>query len=174
MIKELLTRISNNILSALPELQKGIFLARIDEEGRVLIQSDPTKNEFDYSGIKDNEGFYFYIRHRDSGEIRFEESSSSRFSSCAVQLRNTTFELRLVVCFEGSCQYVMEEKLRRALVQSNLLNCGDVRNAKVVPVRSQIDSIAVLKEESPKPRPFNKNLLFVAIDFDLSFDNYYF
>lgn len=174
MIKELLNRVSKNVLDRLPLFQKGVFLARIDEEGRVLIQSDPLKNEFTYSGIKDSEGSYFYIRHRDSGEIRFDESSSNRFSSCAVQVRTSTFELRLVACFKGACQYVMEENIRKAIVQANLLNCGEIRNPKIVPVRSQIDSIAILKEESPKPRAFSKNLLFVAIDFDLSFDNYYF
>jgi hypothetical protein len=174
MIHGILEIISNDIIKNIPEIQKGIWLARIDDEGRVLIQSDPNTNEFKWAGITDNEGSYFYIRHRDSGEIFFEESVAKMPTSCGVSAHVVRYELRIVACMKNWCAYNLEERIRTALGKCFIPNLPDIKNIKIKPQRSQIDSIQVMKEESPKPKQFDKNLMFVAIDFDLLFEKNYF
>jgi hypothetical protein len=175
MIYDYLEIIKNDLLRIIPEFGKGIYLARIDDEGRVLRQRNPESNEFEYAGLSDTEGNYFYIRHRDSGEISFEESPNSKPSvSCGQTRFVVRYELRLVASLRLFCPYSLEEKLRSALVGTRFPNSTERRNVSIIPRKSIIDSIAVLKEESPKPKPFDKNLIFVGIDFDLTYEANYF
>jgi hypothetical protein len=46
----------------------------------------------------------------------------------------------------------------------------EFRLIQIKPIKSTIDAIAVLAEESPKPKQFDKSLNFVAIDFDVVFE----
>lgn len=174
MIHEILEIISNEITRHVPEFEKGIYLARIDDEGRILIQKDPIKNEFVWGGISDQDSRYFYIRHRDSGEIQFEESPNRPFSSCGSKKIISRYELRLVASLRNWCSYNLEDRLRRALMSIRIPDTPEMKSAIIQPRRSQIDSIAVLKEETPKPKQFEKSMIFVAIDFDLIFEMNYF
>jgi len=175
MIHGFLEVIKNDILRIIPEFGKGIYLARIDDEGRVLRQKNAETNEFEYAGLSDTEGNYFYIRHRDSGEINFEESPNGKLNASCGQTRFVArYELRLVACLRRYCPYSLEYKLRNALAGTRFLNTPETRNVSILLRRSVIDSIAVLKEESPKPKSFDKNLIFVGIDFDLTYESNYF
>lgn len=173
--------IAANIKRFIPQLGTGVYLARIDDEGRVLVQSSSNQNEFIYAGLKDNQGDYFYIRHRDSGEIFYTESSDSKLMTCSQSKMVSRYELKVVVCIKNGCPYQTEENLKRALLTANFPDINEtqpvrqlIRKVGVMPVRSIIDSIGVLKEESPKPKQFDKNLIFVSMDFDLSFETSYF
>ena len=91
------------------------------------------------------------------------------------------YELRLVACLKNWCAYNAEDSIRTALINADLPDISDnvprrmkITNAGITPKKSIIDSISVLGEESPKPKQFDKNLIFVAIDFDLQFENNYF
>jgi hypothetical protein len=66
--------------------------------------------------------------------------------------------------------YELESRIRFVLMNANLPNSSTFANATVSPVSSQIDSIQVLSEESKAPKIFDKNLIFVAHDFDLTAD----
>jgi len=48
-----------------------------------------------------------------------------------------------------------------------LPSCAAFANVAIEPVESNVDSIAVLKEESKKSKPFDKNLFFIAHDFNI-------
>lgn len=173
--------IADAIKQYLPQLDKAVYLARIDDEGRILMPSPNNQNEYVYAGIKDNDSNYFYIRHRDSGEIFFTDSASPSISSCTNTNIISRYELKVVACLRNWCPYNTEEMIRRALMNAYLPDINDnspagmrIRNASISPIRSIIDSIAVLKEESSKPKQFDKNLIFVAVDFDLELENIYF
>lgn len=155
-------------------IEKAVYLARIDEEGRVLMQSNPTTNEFVWAGISDTDSNYFYIRHRDSGQIFYEESPDARIKSCGHSKTITRYELRLVAVLKNWCPYNTEETLRSALLTTKMPNMDNKTGARVILRQSCIDSIQVLKDESPKPKQFDKNMIFVAIDFDLEFVVNYF
>lgn len=177
MIKDILNVLINSIKIKMPEFTKGVALAIIDDEGRVLLQNDDS-NEYVYSGIGDNVINWFYIRHRDNGEIRFEDlPNNKQFVSCSQTANVSVFELRVVCCVKNWCRYELENRLRNAITSTQLgdFTIGNqmIKNVQFKPVRSQVDSIAVLKTETDKPKQFDKNLIFVAIDFDLSLTNFY-
>ena len=181
MIGVFLDSIANSVRQYLPILEKAVYLARIDEEGRVLVQSTERQNEFVYAGLKDNENNYFYIRHRDGGEIFFEDAPNSKRLVCGHTKIVSKYELRLVACLKNWCAYNAESTIRKALINADLPDINDnvpvamnITNASIMPKKSVIDSISVLTEESPKPKQFDKNLIFIAIDFDLTFENNYF
>lgn len=175
MIHDYLEILSNDLIRIVPEFNKGVYLARIDDEGRVLRQKNAETNEFEYAGLSDTEGNYFYIRHRDSGEISFEESPNGNLNvSCGQTRFVVRYELRLVVCLRRFCPYSIEEKIRTAIVRLRFPNTPERRNVTIVPRKSIIDSISVLKEESPKPKSFDKNLIFVSFDFDITYEANYF
>lgn len=181
MIYGYLDIIADTVKQSLPNFTKAIYLARIDDEGRVLVQSTERQNEFVYAGLKDGESDYFYIRHRDGGEIFFEDSPDSKRLVCGHTKIVSKYELRLVACLKNWCAYNAEDSIRTALINADLPDINDnvprrmkITNAGITPKKSIIDSISVLSEESPKPKQFDKNLIFVAIDFDLQFENNYF
>lgn len=170
-IDVILEKIANHVKAIIPDLSKAVYLARIDPEGRILIQSEPTKNEFVYAGINDNDANYFYIRHRDGGEIFYEESANARQFSCSpVNRVNSRYELRLVAVQRNWCGYNLEHAIRTALMTLRIGDFDEFRLIQIKPVKSIIDSISVLNEESPKPKQFDKNLTFVAVDFDVVFE----
>lgn len=149
--------------------KEGIYLARIDDDGRVLIMKEDG-NEFDYAGISDNKGNYFYIRHLFSGRIKYDVlEDENRKSSCEQNVR-TKIEVRLVSITENLNPYVVEESIRGGLLSMDIPNCGNKRNINVDLVSSNIDSFKVLSEEAPKTKMFRKELCFVYVDFDIYFD----
>lgn len=176
-----LENISASIKQLLPQLDRGIYLARIDEEGRILMQSTGNQNEFVYAGIRDNDYNYFYIRHRDSGEIFFESSPTKQKISCGQSNTIARYELRIVAVLKNWCPYNTESTIRQAIMRADLPNHNEtspvrysITNVDATPVRSCIDSIQVLREESSKPKQFDKNNIFVAIDFNLSMEYTYY
>jgi hypothetical protein len=173
-IHDFLEMISNEVIRYVPEFNKSIFLARIDDEGRILMQTSPTSNEFQWAGLSDTESDYFYIRHRDGGEIFFEEAANGKTYTCGHKRMLTRYELRLVACGKGLDPYNLEEKIRLGLMSCRIPDQPDIKGIQMIPRRSQIDSIQVMKDEVPKPKQFDKNLIFVAVDFDLMFEKSYF
>ena len=155
-------------------LSNVYYLARIDDEGRVLIPIEEKANEFKALSPSDTENAYAYIRHLDGGNIFSDEILDGRKLSCYHKKFNIRYELRLVAVMKNVEPYWLEDKLRAIIAKTQVDNLHEYQNIKFVPKRSIIDSIAVVKEESPKPKQFDKNLIFVAIDFDLSYEmNYY-
>ena len=174
-ITGILAGLENNLKRIVPGFTKGVYLARIDDEGRVLVQTDPTQNEFKWAGLSDTEGNYFYIRHRDAGQIRFEDSPDGRLIYCDQTKYQVRYELRIVACLRNVCAYDLEASIRLALAKTGYPDGADIKKVGLNPVQSTIDSIQVLKDETnDKPRPFDKNLIFVAVDFDLVFEMNYF
>lgn len=169
MIYNYLDAIAQSIKHHLPILDKSIYLAKIDDEGRILVKSSNTQNEYLYAGIKDNEGNYFYIRHRDGGEIKIEETNNYKKVSCNHVSLTSKYELKLVACVKNWCPYNAEEMLKRALMNAHIGNDGSI-----LPKIAVIDSLSVMQEESPKPKQFDKNLIFVSVEFDLLIENHYY
>jgi hypothetical protein len=155
-------------------IEKAVYLARIDDEGRILMPVETNSNEFVWAGISDVDSNYLYIRHRDSGSIFYEESPDARIKSCGHSKTITRYELRLVACMKNWCSYNLEAELRSALLTTKFVNTSNMTSARVILRESCIDSMQVVKDESPKPKQFNKNLIFVSIDFDLEFVVNYF
>lgn len=181
MIRVFLDAVASSVKQYLPILDKAVYLAKIDDEGRILVQSADRQNEYAYAGLKDNDSNYFYIRHRDGGEIFFSDAPDAKRLACGHTKIQSRYELKLVACLKNWCAYNAEDTIRRALVNADLPDINDnvpvrmnITNASIMPKRSVIDSISVLEEESPKPKQFDKNLIFVAIEFDLTFENNYF
>lgn len=172
-IKYALDRLKESITNAMP-IYSVSYLARIDEEGRVLIPSETNANEFKALGTTDTLNNYVYIRHTDSGNIYMEEILGARTMSCSNRRYAVKYELRLVAGMKNSDSYVIEDSLRRAIAKTSIGDTHEMKNIRMIPKKSTIDSITVMKEESPKPKQFDKNLIFVAIDFDLAFEMIYF
>jgi len=167
-MNQILQTISDAIINRLPnEFKKSVFLARIDDEGRVLIPSG-SQNEFVFAGLDDREGGFFYIRHREGGKIQFSESPTTKKFAAMQNFTRVRYELRLVACVRNVEPYFIEEQIRFAIMNANLPSCAAFANVAVEPVESNVDSIAVLKEESPKKsKPFDKNLFFISHDFNI-------
>lgn len=179
-MNQYISYIAERIRQYLPQIERVIYLARIDDEGRVLMPREDNQNEFVYAGLSDTEGNYAYIRHIDSGEINYSAATSRQIDSCGTNHRiNASINLRIVVCLRNWCAYNAEDQIRKALLTVELpdyQNANElIRFASVTPSKSMIDSIAVLKEESPnKKKQFDKNLIFVASDFNLEYEINYF
>lgn len=171
-IKHALDKLREGIIFTL-NTDKVFYLARIDDEGRVLIPVEDGANEFKALGTTDTMNSYVYIRHMDSGSIFMEEVLEGRTMSCVSRKYNVRYELRLVAGVKNADSYVLENALRRVIATTTVYPTNEMKNIKLVPRKSTIDSITVMKEESPKPKQFDKNLIFVAIDFDLTFEMNY-
>jgi len=166
-MKEIVESLVAQLLRMIPEFKRGVAIARLDEEGRVLLQ-DKTTNEFVYAGLHDQEENYFYIRHQNTGEINFSESASSAKKFTGFQtFFHVRYELRIVACVRNADCYALEEKIRFALMNATLPSCAAFQNVSIQPVKSQVDSITVLKEETKKAKAFDKHLIFVAHDFEV-------
>jgi hypothetical protein len=176
---EQLEQIVAGIKTAIPELKKSVFLAVLDEEGRVL-KRDKTSNEYVFAGINDHDDSYFYIRTRNEGKIEFSESSMSKKFAQFQNFFRIRYELRVVACLKNVDPICFEESIRFGVLNANLTSSASFANVSAVPIQSIIDPVAVVVAESPskKAKPFSKNLSFVAFDFDivgdrdLSLDNY--
>jgi hypothetical protein len=163
---EHLENIVSSIQETNPELKKSVFLAIIDEEGRVL-KRDQTQNEYVFAGLTDHEDSYFYIRTRNSGKIEFSETSMSKKFAQMQNFYRIRYELRVVACLKNADPICLEESVRFGVLNADLNSTSTFANVSVQPVQSLIDSIAVVQEESKKAKPFSKNLTFIAFDFDL-------
>ncbi len=164
-MKEIIESLVAQLLQSIPEFKRGVAIARLDEEGRVLLQ-DATSNEFTFAGLHDQDENYFYIRHKETGEINYSESSAKKFAGIQNFFR-VNYEMRIVACVRRADCYALEEKIRFALMNATLPSCSAFQNVAINPVRSQVDSITVLKEESKKAKPFDKSLIFVSHDFNI-------
>ena len=166
-MKEIIKCLASDLMSAM-SFKKGIAIARLDDEGRVLIQ-DEGVNEYRFAGLNDYDDSYFYIRHRSTGEITYGDSSQKKFTGIQNFFR-VEYQLRIVACGRNIDAYAFESQIRYVLMNANLPSSSTFANASITPVQSQIDSIQVLMEESKAPKTFDKNLIFIAHDFNLTAD----
>jgi hypothetical protein len=164
-MKDIIESLADNLMHSIPEFKRGIAIARLDEEGRVLLQ-EKTSNEFSYAGLNDYDDNYFYIRHRETGVINYGESSAKKFTG-AQNFFRVEYQMRIVACMKNACPYNFEEKIRFVLMNSSLPSSAAFANVSLVPIESQIDSIQVLKDESKKAKTFDKNLIFISHDFNI-------
>lgn len=178
-MNEIIQPIIQSIKQRVPELTKSAALAKIDEDGRVLIK-DETRNEYRFAGIHDHDDGYYYIRFRNDGRIKFSESSNNKKFASIQQFFRTRYELRIVACVRNADAICLEEKIRAAVINAVLPSNATFANVMIDPIESTIDSISVVRDETPngKQRPFDINMTFVAFDFDVvgdrdvSLDNY--
>jgi hypothetical protein len=166
-MKDIINCLAADLMKAIP-FKKGVAIARLDDEGRVLIQ-EPNVNEFRFAGLNDYDDAYFYIRHRSTGEITYGESSQKKFTGMQNFVR-VEYQMRIVACIKNTDAYALESQIRYVLMNANLPSSATFANATISPVSSQIDSIQVLFEESKQGKPFDKNLIFVAHDFNVTAD----
>jgi len=176
MIQPLLEAITDELKHRQPRFQTGISLGFIDREGRILTQTQPDRNEFEWAGISDNLENYFYIRHRSSGNISHESTGNTKqFSSCnpnSIQL--SRYELKLVACLRNFCPYTMERQIRDSLITARFPSIAGVSKIAAMPINSDVNSMGVVEEEAGKPKQFDPNLIFVSVDFDLTMEIAYF
>jgi hypothetical protein len=166
-MKDIIICLASDLMKTMP-FKKGIAIARLDDEGRVLIQ-DEGVNEYRFAGLNDYDDAYFYIRHRETGEILYGDSAQKKFAGMQNFVR-VEFQMRIVACMKNADPYALESQIRFALMNANLPSSSTFVNATITPVSSQIDSIQVLFQESKQGKPFDKNLIFVAHDFNLTAD----
>ena len=166
-MRDIIHCLASDLMKSMP-FKKGVAIARLDDEGRVLIQ-DNNVNEYRFAGLNDHDDNYFYIRHRSSGEIIYGDSSQKKFTGMQnfVQVQ---YQMRIVACMRNADAYALENNIRFQLMNANLPQSSSFANATIAPVSSQIDSIQVLFEESKSKKPFDKNLIFVAHDFNVTAD----
>jgi hypothetical protein len=166
-MKEIINCLASDLMKAIP-FKKGIAIARLDDEGRVLIQ-ETNVNEYRFAGLNDYDDAYFYIRHRSTGEISYGDSSQKKFTGMQNFVR-VEYQMRVVACMKNADPYALESQIRYVLMNADLPNSSTFASASIDPISSQVDSIAVLFEESKQGKPFDKNLIFVAHDFNLVAD----
>ena len=152
----------------------GLHLAYKDPIKGVLIK---TSEEFEYSGIDDRRGNFFYIRHVDAEELTYNPTED-RFSSC-LKATQIVANLRLVsvvknlVQVNGNERYEVEEFLRNALLNLDFVAyTGIEKNIEVELILSRVNSVQVLLEErveTATPRGVELQNVFTAIDFTLRF-----
>lgn len=163
--------IGNNILQRMPEMKRGVWLAFLDKNGRVL-SKQPGQNEFEFAGIEDLDDAYFYIRFRDEGQVSHSETPNAKKFASMQQFFRARYELRAVAVLRNAEPQCLEEKLRVAILTANLPQTASHANPNIEPVTSYLNSMHVLRKETPgeKERPFDVNMSFVALDFDLVVD----
>lgn len=177
MIHSLLQAITDEMIHRNPRFQHGISLGFMDKDGRVMKQKDAGRNEFEWAGIDDGIHNYFYIRHRTSGLISHEPSQGGgkAFSSCSPNANQVSrYELRLVACLHNYCPYTLEREIRTSLIMARFPLVQGMSKVSAIPVTSDVNSMGVVEEETGKARPFDPNLNFVAVDFDLTMEISYF
>lgn len=160
--------IVDSIKTNVPEMKTAIYLAKIDDDGRVL-KRDVNQNEYTFAGIHDRDDGYFYIRLRNDGKIQFSETSTSKKFASIQNFYRMRYNLRVVACLRNSDPVCFEEKIRFAIMNAGLVSNSSFANVSIEPIESTIDPMTVVSEESPKGvvKPFDKNLTFIAFDFDL-------
>ena len=167
-MEHLICKIAESIHSANPSLTKSVYLAKIDDDGRVLVR-DTNSNEYQFAGIHDQESAWFYIRFRNGGKIEYQSPSTSKKFAGIQSFFQIRYPLRVVACLRGAEPWRLEEQLRGGVVNADLPSTATFANVSIIPVESTIDPVTVAIDESPgkKGRPFDKNLTLVAFDFDL-------
>lgn len=159
--------LADSIHQWIPEMKKSVYLATIDDDGRVLIKNE-NENEYSFAGVHDHDDLYFYLRFRNDGRIQFSESPNNKRFTAFQKFFRIKYQLTVVACVRGVEPHCLEERLRFAIMTASLPSTATFTNVFVEPVESWIDPIAVVKRESPnKNKPFDKKLTFVAFDFDL-------
>lgn len=167
---EIINTICDAVHSAIPQLTKSVSLAKIDSQGRILVKHSG-QNEYSFAGIHDHDSGYFYVRHRNDGKIFFGPASGSVKPVTYFQnFFKIEYQLRLVACVRNADPYLLETAIRGAVMNASLPNSAVFQNCEILPVQSIIDPISVVIAESPDDvlQPFDKNLTFVAFDFDLT------
>lgn len=147
-----------------PQVTHSAWPAIIDEDGRILKQVDPGRNEFEWAGIDDAIKEYFYIRHRDGGIVKWEPqvAGDKRFTSCSpTTSMNEVLELRLVLSVCGFDRYKLTQMGMDALLHSACMAFT------IRPIQAITDTITLVKDEFPKPKQFSPDIQMVGIDFDL-------
>jgi hypothetical protein len=165
---DLVCNIANAIHAKIPSLTKSVYLAKIDDEGRVLVRN-PESNEYQFAGIHDQDSAWFYIRFRNDGRIEYQSPSTDKKFASFQSFFQIRYKLRVVACLRGAEPWMFEEQLRSAVMNADLPSTATFANVSIIPVESIIDPVSVVIEESPgkKGRAFDKNLTIVAFDFDL-------
>jgi len=162
--------ISDLILREVDDFDRFILDARKDEEGRVTIPIEINGNERAFGGITDSNGCFFYMRWRDD-YIFYEDAGEDRRTGSCENFLEQRSPIRIVAVLDRPCDpYNIEAKIRTALLKYRIQRGAGIKSGRIIVRQSLIDSFLVLKEESPKPKKFDKNLTFVAVDFDLSID----
>lgn len=162
--------IADLILHEVDDFDRFILDARKDEEGRVTIPIEINGNERAFGGISDSNGCFFYMRWRDD-YIFYEDAGEDRRTGSCENFLEQRSPIRIVAVLDRPCDpYNIEAKIRTALLKYRIQRGSGIKSGRIIVRQSLIDSFLVLKEESPKPKKFDKNLTFVAIDFDLSID----
>lgn len=167
-MEHLICNIADAIHAKIPSLTKSVYLAKIDDNGRVLIR-DKHSNEYQFAGIHDQDSAWFYIRFRNDGRIEYQSPSTTKKFAAFQSFFQIRYQLRVVACLRGAEPWMFEEQLRSAVMNADLDSSATFANVSIIPVESTIDPVSVVIAESPqkKGRPFDKNLTIVAFDFDL-------
>jgi len=167
-MEQFICTIADAIHAKIPSLTKSVYLAKIDDDGRVLVR-DKNSNEYQFAGIHDQDSAWFYIRFRNDGRIEYQSPSTSKKFTSFQSFFQIRYQLRVVACLRGAEPWMFEEHLRSAVMNANLPSTATFANVSIIPVESTIDPVSVVIAESPgkKGRAFDKNLTFVAFDFDL-------
>lgn len=166
-MKEILEYIARLIKEESNCFDSFFTLAQKDEEGRVLLRVGNV-NEFKFVGLNDIERNYFYFRIGDESTIQYiDQDTTRRLASCSPDYVEQRVPLRLVAVVYRKDPFELESELRRLLMSIEIPGNENANGIRISLKSSVLDSFQVMKEESPKMKKFDKNLIFVAIDFDL-------
>lgn len=166
---ELIADIADRVKSHFPELNKGVFIAKKDAEGRVLEQKT-AMNEFTPLGIDDRSCDYFYIRHRESEQVLYEQTDEGRYATCE-RVQRATGQFRLVIVTDKVDRYSFEDRITRALISLDSNDRIGMRDIDIEILESETDSITVANAEAQeeKSKGFDPKLNLFSVDFDLVF-----
>jgi hypothetical protein len=165
-MNQYLEQIALEIKSKVQIFDRYYIGATKDEEGRVTIPIEVNGNERRHVGITDNDGSFFYIRHRDDFVLYEELTEKKRFSACESFVEKR-FPLRLVTVTTCSQSVELESIISSILFSSEVERSSSIKGGRIVLRQSLVDSYSVLREEAKNPKKFDKFLQFIAIDFDL-------
>ncbi len=166
-MKEILEHIAKDVFEMTGCFDTFFALAKMDENRRVILQ-DGKSNEFRNVGITDVQRNFFYFRIGDEGSIQYiDNNSTRRLSSCSLEYIEQRVPVRLVAVVYRKDPIDLEAELRRALLTVQVPGNENANGIRISLKASIVDPLKVLSEEATKPKKFDKNLFFVAIDFDL-------
>jgi hypothetical protein len=166
----IIKQIADLVLQNNEDFERYELDARKDENGRVTIPIEINGNERSFGGITDSNGCFFYLRWRDD-YIFYEDAGEDRRTGSCENFIEQRSPIRLVAIFDRPVNpYEIEAKIRTSLLKFRIERGQGIKAGRIICRQSLIDSFLVLKEESPKPKKFDKTLTFIAVDFDLSID----
>jgi hypothetical protein len=144
-----------------------LYLGKKDKDGRMFGKSDVSERDYDYIGITDNKGNYFYIRHKDDEII--PKTSAPLRTSCTPNKESAPTCRLVAILHNYPDKYNLDNVITAELENVDFSTYTGFENKIRVEVTSSLlNPFSVIEEESNgKKKSFDHKMTIIAIDFTL-------